>query len=332
MQSFNIPNGVKKIGQHAFSNCISLQSVNIPDSITRIDFDGCSSLQEVNIPDSVSSISLIGCSSLRSITIPNNMISIGWGIFRDCSSLKIVNISKNVTSIDEGAFSGCSSLECFNVAMDNICYTSIDGILYSKDLKQLIKVPMGKKLVKFQIPDNVTCINRWAFHDCSSLLSLEISKDVISIDEHALWGCSSLKNINVALDNLNYTSIDGVLYSKDLKRIICFPLGKNLLEYRIPYGVISIDDYTFGWCTSLQNIDIPESVTFIGENAFRFCVSLQNIHLHYQDVKKCKIGYSVFNDINFETCTLYVPSGTRWAYRHHPVFSKFKNIVTERQK
>jgi hypothetical protein len=31
----------------------------------------------------------------------------------------------------------------------------------------------------------------------------------------------------------------------------------------------------------------------------------------------------------YENCTLHVPVGTRWAYRHHPVFRQFKNIVTE---
>lgn len=246
--------------------------------------------------------------------------------------MKTVNISRNVTSIDGLAFDGCSSLKCFNVVSDNNCYSSIDGILYSKDLKRLIKVPTGIKLVKYQVPDNVTSIDRWAFNGCASLISLEIPKNVTSLDEHALWGCPSLTNINVALDNIKYTSIDGILYSKDLKHIICFPSGKNLLEYSIPYGVISINNYTFWDCSSLQTIDIPESVTFIGENVFVLCRSMQNIHVHYQDVEKIQFGYSVFDGIDFETCTLYIPSGTRWAYRHHPVFSRFKNIVTERQK
>ena len=36
-----------------------------------------------------------------------------------------------------------------------------------------------------------------------------------------------------------------------------------------------------------------------------------------------------FDDVDFDNCVLHVPSGTRWDYRHHPIFGKFKNIVTE---
>ena len=40
----------------------------------------------------------------------------------------------------------------------------------------------------------------------------------------------------------------------------------------------------------------------------------------------------VFDGINVDECTLYIPSGTRWAYRHHPVFGKFKNIGIEEKR
>lgn len=49
------------------------------------------------------------------------------------------------------------------------------------------------------------------------------------------------------------------------------------------------------------------------------------------DIENCEISDDAFKDVNFETCTLYVPSGTRWAYLHHPAFSRFKNIEIERQ-
>lgn len=37
-----------------------------------------------------------------------------------------------------------------------------------------------------------------------------------------------------------------------------------------------------------------------------------------------------FDEITFNDCILHIPSGTRWDYRHHSIFGKFKNIVTER--
>ena len=85
-------------------------------------------------------------------------------------------------------------------------------------------------------------------------------------------------------------------------------------------------------CSSLQDINIPLTVKKIETLAFWECTSLNSIHVHYMDLNEIDFENRIFEDIDFETCTLYIPSGTRWAYRHHPVFSQFKNIVTERQK
>ena len=45
-----IPDSIKCIGDYAFSDCTSLQSITIPDSVIDIEnraFDGCTSLQEI---------------------------------------------------------------------------------------------------------------------------------------------------------------------------------------------------------------------------------------------------------------------------------------------
>ena len=88
---------------------------------------------------------------------------------------------------------------------------------------------------------------------------------------------------------------------------------------------------------TLQCIDIPNSVTIIGDGTFWGCSSLKSIHLHWTQLGNIKID-SAFRNINgfflvnTEECTLYVPPGTRWEYRHHPVFGQFKNIEIEKQK
>ena len=71
-----IPESVTKIGEWAFDECKSLQSIVIPDSVTEIDdraFDECKSLQSIVIPDSVTEIgwnAFDECKSLQSIVIP----------------------------------------------------------------------------------------------------------------------------------------------------------------------------------------------------------------------------------------------------------------------
>ena len=85
LQSVTIPNSITNIGVSAFIGCSSLTSVTIPDSVTCIGsfaFYGCSRLTNVDIPDSVttiSSIAFVGCSSLGSIIIPASVTNISWG-------------------------------------------------------------------------------------------------------------------------------------------------------------------------------------------------------------------------------------------------------------
>lgn len=121
-----IPDGVKKIGEYAFSEKITtvpsnLKSVIIPNSVTSIDenaFCNCENLTDINIPDSVTSIergAFSGCSSLKSINIPNSVTSIGNSAFSGCSSLKSVYIPNSVENIEKYAFFACQRLD--NITM-----------------------------------------------------------------------------------------------------------------------------------------------------------------------------------------------------------------------
>ena len=141
--------GLTSIGLLAFSNCVGLTSVTIPNSVTRIDhyaFFDCIGLRSVTIPNSVTSIgnyTFGGCENLETIVvetgnifydsrdncnaiietgtntlilgckntiIPNFVISIGTWAFFGCHGLTSVAIPNSVTSIGEAAFSGCDGL------------------------------------------------------------------------------------------------------------------------------------------------------------------------------------------------------------------------------
>ena len=90
-----IPNGVTRIGYHAFSNCHRLKNVIIPNSVTDIcdwAFDGCSSLQSIDIPNSVKSIgkyAFADCISLGEIAIPSRLTKICGELFTILSGWKI---------------------------------------------------------------------------------------------------------------------------------------------------------------------------------------------------------------------------------------------------
>ena len=184
--------------------------------------------------------------SAKTVDIPEkingkSVTSIGDCAFRYCTSLKSITIPNSVMEIGSSAFSGCSSL------------TSIT------------------------ILNSVTEIGVYAFKGCTSLTSITIPNSVTNIGDSTFWGCSSLTAIYVAVDNKNYTSVNGVLFNKDKTALICYPAGKTDKSYNITNSVTSIGDYAFNGCSSLTSVTIPNSVTEIGGSAFVGCASLKSI-------------------------------------------------------
>ena len=105
---------VVTIDSRAFSECNTLVSVTIPDSVISIGryaFESCESLTSVTIPEGVVSIEVnafIGCSSLESVTIPESVTNIESCAFSKCTNLKSVTILNSETAITPDAFSKCS--------------------------------------------------------------------------------------------------------------------------------------------------------------------------------------------------------------------------------
>lgn len=153
---------VRKIAERAFSACVNLTSVAIPEGVTTIGctaFVGCSSLTSITLPESVTTIGssvFSGCTALASITLPKSVSAIGSMTFANCSSLTSVVLPEGLPTIEYGLFAGCISL------------TSVI------------------------IPKSVTSIRKHAFSDCSSLPSVVIPAGVASIGEEAFFRCHSL--------------------------------------------------------------------------------------------------------------------------------------------
>jgi hypothetical protein len=238
---------VTSIGERAFYNCTGLSSIAIPNSVTSIGqraFSYCAGLTSVTIGNSVASIgdyAFCNCTGLTSVTIPDSVKSIGDYAFQNCAGLTSVAIPSSVTSIGGKAFSYCTGL------------TSVT------------------------IGNSVASIGGYAFKGCAALTSVTIPASVTSIGDYAFFGCAGLASIIVDSANLNYQSIDGVLYSKDGETLIAYPAGKSGSAYAIPDSVTSIGYDAFSGCTGLTSIAIPDSVTSIGYDAFSGCTGLTSI-------------------------------------------------------
>ena len=234
IQKVELGSGVTSIGKYAFSECLSLSSITIPDSVTSIGngaFNSCSNLSSITIPDSVTSIdngAFSGCSSLSSIIIPDSVTSIGHGVFSSCYSLSSITIPDGVTSIGEYAFSYCYSLSSITIP-DGVTSIGNHAFDYCSNLSSIT------------IPDGVTSIGSYAFQNCNSLSSITIPDGVTSIGEYAFSYCLSLSSITIP-DSV--TSIGEYAFSD------CYSLS----SITIPDGVTSIGNGAFSYCYGLARL------------------------------------------------------------------------------
>ncbi len=267
---YAIPDSVTSIGDYAFYGCTSLTSITIPNSVTSIGyyaFYNCTSLTSVTIPDSVTSIgyeTFFNCTSLTSITIPDSVTSIGGSAFYGCTSLTSITIPDSVTSIGRSTFEFCRNLTSVAIS-DSVKNIGISAFEFCESLTSVA------------IPDSVTSIGASAFRCCTSLTSVTIPDGVTSIGDSAFETCTSLISINVEENNINYSSVNGVLFNRIQNELMYYPAGKNDKNYEIPDGVTSIGDYSFYGCKSLISVTIPDSVTSIGDYSFYDCTSLASI-------------------------------------------------------
>ena len=113
---------LRSIGNSAFSSCTGLKSVELPDSVTQIEFGAfqdCAALETLSLGSGVTAIgaqSFCSCESLTTVELPESTRSIGKYAFGDCGSLRRVLIPSGVSDISASAFDDCEKLTVY-------CYT-----------------------------------------------------------------------------------------------------------------------------------------------------------------------------------------------------------------
>ena len=159
------------------------------------------------IPDTVIGISdwaFQYSKKLQQIKIPDNVKFLGHGIFDNCVNLKEVYLSKNIEELPYSTFNSCDSLEKIEISKENKKYYSRNGVIYSKDLKEIVCCPSQKD--RIILPKTITTIKRNAFMGCSKLTQINLPEGLKNIEGCAFSRCTNLRNIYLpsSIKSLDY--------------------------------------------------------------------------------------------------------------------------------
>ena len=340
------------IGDSAFYNCSDLTSIEMPKATTIGDeaFNYCDGLTSVSMPlvATIGEEAFFRCSALTSVEMPAAE-TIGNGAFYYCDGLTSVSMPE-VRTIDDGAFFKCSAL----TSVEMPAVTTINDAAFA-NCTALTSVSMPEvttigieaftfcsALTSVEMPA-VETISHQAFGGCSALAYIHLPASCTSVFYNPFVACKSLREITVDENNPDYTSVDGVLYDKNVETLLACPGSKSFID--IPSSVTTIDvyafgecsaltsvempavttigEYAFGGCSALTSVDIPASVTMIGEGAFTYCDALTAVYCHWDEPLECE---PFFTDEVIANATLYVPTGSIDAYESVYPWGKFINI------
>ena len=238
----NLENGVARVGNYMFYNCIGLEEANFPTTLTSIGvsaFDGCKNAWGTDLK--FTNITEIGSSAFNNcpgITIDGTTLSkvttIGSYAFYNLKGITgEVNLN-SVVSIENDAFRGCS---------------------------EITKVVLGEKTTKI--------IER-AFRDCSKLaeITVPISLNVVvnTTPDEPFYNCTKVTKVNFTKG----TGV-GADYTGKYTYTPWYESRNNTIEVTMEEGITSIGSYMFRDCTGITTLNIPSTVTSIGTNAFYGC-------------------------------------------------------------
>ncbi|MBR3981358.1 MAG: leucine-rich repeat domain-containing protein [Bacteroidales bacterium] len=326
---------VTSIEYYAFSGCIGLTSVTIPNSVTSIE-----------------NHAFYGCIGLTSVTIPNSVTSIGESAFSGCSNLKTL-IIKNGTCSIEGDLSTCTALTeysgpadpfnkynssepgSFSTLLEKITLTS--GVLDRNGLDYINLSYRTLQEIDLSGIEN-TNIPDMAFNNCYKLEKVTLPTQLESVGYKSFAGCTALKGISLPatvtkIDNSAFEDcrkLEQILFDgSELKASTsnletigdwAFYNCHNLKSLEVPEGVISIGDAAFYGCTYLQDLKLPSTLKSMGDNTFALCENLKSMTILAENPPSLyeKSFYNVDH-----TIPVSVPESSLKAYAETEYWSEF---------
>ncbi len=187
----NIEYGVTRIGNNAFSKCVNLEALTIPETVRTIGnsaFAGCASLSDIVIADGLREIgnhAFSDCAAMTAFPLPKTVTDLGQSAFAKCASLTDFDLSETrLTETRTYLFSGCTSLRTVTLpdTVRTIGQRTFSGC---------------SALSEFEIPDKASVIGPYAFEKCASLQSINLPEGLTDLENGVFSGCAALESVGI---------------------------------------------------------------------------------------------------------------------------------------
>lgn len=301
LSQITICEGVERIEDAAFRVCTSLKKLFLPEGMRKfgeVDTLEYSLINDLYVPSTLEEIVPYNRgdgSGYVNLHIPFGMKT---------TAQKYIEDTKK--EFEEHGYYYDEPSELFEYAViDNLIVEVLDGSKNTLTVKGLSNQYVSKDIVipssahikgkyyriariepnafynitflnSIKISDGISSIGAHAFSYCSSLKKVEFPASLTEIEGELFYDCNNLESIFVDFDNPKFLSVNGVLYTKDHKKIVAYPNAKGK-DYKIIEGTEYIQNFAFKSCVDLENLRLPKSIRVIGDNVFYGCDKLKNV-------------------------------------------------------
>lgn len=278
-------------------------SLIIPNTVTRIDENAMSwgYYDELNISKAndyfivdnntlyditKEKLVALGKYTKKSYTVRDGVKYIYEGALSACGSETII-LPASIDDLSNGALHNCYLLSAVLIDEDNANYKSINGVVYSKDGKEIVAYPAAMTNALYTIASGTEIIGEKAFYNGKNLTSISIPDTVTTIEEEAFYN-SKITTIvipdsvtSIGKSAFERSALKSVTLSNNISCIddSVFENCSYLKEMVVPQGVKSIGKRAFYYCNQMKTITLPDTLEIIDEDAFAYCRILNGIVL-----------------------------------------------------
>lgn len=196
-----------------------------------------------------------------------------------------MHLGKSVETIGENVFLNSDSLTSITVDEENPYFMVDDGVLYSKDKRELLYCPKNFSGI-YRVAEEVKRIGKSAFRNCNQLTEIVLPEGLEVIGDTAFYGCTQLKRISLpkSVSQIGAYAYKGCPLQGTLDLMNIKDIGEGAFEgctgltsVVLPENLLRIEASLFQGCTGLTVVNIPQCVTAIGISAFASCSRLQSV-------------------------------------------------------